>query len=293
MRVNFKLWFRKLGAWFGQKFKFIQDKLLMKVKQKEIQINLGEDMYLEAVSIQGQGSRAYQQDTFGFSAVSNKTIKVEQGYMAVLADGMGGMAHGDKISKFIVQEVLKQEIHMAQNIDMQLREIVHTISGAVYKKFEGLGGSTVIITYIDKKQLHWVSVGDSHLYIKRQGKLYLMNEEHNYLTHLYKGVLKGYLTKEEAESHKSRYGLTQFVGNDKITDIEGSYEGFRLQNQDIILICTDGISDTLSDVQINDLLMENIHESAKAIENQIIAMQNEYQDNFTALIMKWSGENGV
>lgn len=288
--MNFKIWFRKLCVWL-QKFKLSQVKVRMETCYRRIQLR--RHMTLEMTCLQGQGSRAYQQDYFGFSKIKKPKQRGQKDYIVVVADGMGGMLYGDEISKLVVQKLLEQKMSSHEEIDQQLKEMASTISSAIYERFEGLGGSTVIMTYIDGNQLHWVSVGDSHLYIKRQNKLYLMNEEHNYLSYLYYNVLKGYLTLEEARNHKSPYGLTQFMGKEKLTAIEGSYKGFTLQDQDIICICTDGVSDTLSDKQINALLTKDVMESAKAITNQIIVAKNEYQDNFTAVIMKWSGENGV
>ncbi|WP_054743273.1 PP2C family protein-serine/threonine phosphatase [Cellulosilyticum ruminicola] len=287
MNINFKLWFRKLGAWFQQRFKGTDN------KPQDIRIRLEKYMYLEVAHIQGQGSRDYQQDTFGFLPASHKKKKAYKGYRVILADGMGGMAHGDEISKLVVQEILKEKIDVKTDIDVQLRKLVNKINDTVYNTFKGEGGSTLILTYIYKNKLHWISVGDSHLYIKRQNELYLINEEHNYLTHLYKHVLKGHLTKQEADSNKSRHGLTQFIGNEQLTEMDSSLKGFELENGDIILICSDGVSDTLSQRQINELLTLDVHASAEAISSQIIAEQNKYQDNFTALIMKWSWEDGI
>ena len=70
--------------------------------------------------------------------------------------------------------------------------------------------------YLKPDGLRFVSVGDSHIYLFRKGKLYQLNRDHNYFSELLEEVKAGRMTMEEARSHPERAHLTSFVGLEEL-----------------------------------------------------------------------------
>ena len=120
---------------------------------------------LELANLQGLGSREEQQDAFGISPVSRLE---EDGLLAVLCDGMGGMAEGGRIAGETVSKMLSL---FPWKDDLAVPELIRQWSSLVYKQFRGPGGPTLVAAVLTGQALHFCCVGDSDLVLLRDGRL--------------------------------------------------------------------------------------------------------------------------
>ncbi len=233
---------------------------------------------------QSIGSREEQQDAFCFSDMLNKEEAEKYGYIAVLADGMGGMENGALAANTTVREFMNVYMSVFDgNVrDAMLKAVQSTnlqiqqISGA---------GATLCAVVIKDWCLHFVSVGDSHIYMYRNGYVRRLNKEHNYAAVLQELVEKGEMSKEEADSHPDRQSLTSYMGIDELEEIDYNSEEIHLMYGDSIMLCSDGFYRAMSDEEIAYALKNGDEGVAESMVETVLSKKIRGQDNITVLIV--------
>lgn len=235
------------------------------------------------------GKRSGQQDSLG-------TIETAGGTFAVVADGMGGLADGDRVSQCIVMTMLQDAAALsAGRNETRLYEMAAHANREVNRLLgaEGLykSGSTLIAVLVEEGCFHWVSVGDSRIYLYRGGNLLQINPEHTYETELMQQAVNGDMSFREAKKHPKRSGLTSFLGMGDLKYVDGSRRGVTSCAGDRLLLMSDGVFNTLKEEEICRVMRENadVAHAAAALEEQVLIKNNPKQDNFTAVIMEVSG----
>lgn len=248
---------------------------------------LEEDVQYKFANFQHIGKRKHQEDAFGFSNVACQEILSTKGFMAILADGMGGLANGNLASQMTVEGILKgyESLNIEESIPDQLKGIVEHVNRCIYNALRMEGGSTLAAVFIVGKSLYWISVGDSHIYLKRQGRIYQINEDHIYLKELYQQVLDQEMTKAEALSNGQRGALTEYMGKDQLDKIDMSLRAFKLEAGDKLLLCSDGVYGSLGQEEISGYLDLEIGECCNQMQQSILMKDLPYQDNLTGLII--------
>ncbi len=159
--------------------------------------------------VQHQGAREQQEDSVGFTPVNGDPM---DGFLAVVADGMGGMASGAFVSGWTVRRMLEAEIgRSGEAPEKQLCEAARRISGEIAAG-GSRGGSTMAAVYLDSAGVHICSVGDSRVYMQRGGVLTRLTEDGDYMSTLLDRVIGGELTFQQAAEDPERDSLTQFMG---------------------------------------------------------------------------------
>ena len=179
-------------------------------------------------NVQGVGLRERQEDSFAILNVSNAGALAREGLLAVVADGMGGMADGKQASESAVAALCQSFRERAEEMPVPqwFRESAHAVSDSVYEQFSGRSGTTLVAVHIQRNQLHWVSVGDSAIYLYRSGGVFQLNREHTYLNQLYtRELAEDIICKERAEQDEDARRLTAFVGIDRLTEVLGIKPG--------------------------------------------------------------------
>lgn len=232
------------------------------------------------------GSRPSQQDSYGMA-------RCKDGFFAVVADGMGGLQDGEKVSKLIVHSMVKDVKNMEQFTDH--RKLYEMLSHANFAVNQMLGpdklyksGSTVVATLIEGDCFSWVSVGDSHIYLYRNGQLILLNREHVYETELYVQAVNGRISFSDIHTDPQREGLTSFVGMGELRYIDGSYEPIPVCKGDRLLLMSDGIYGTISCDRMQEILRQegDVQKVADRIGNEVVAINKSGQDNMTVLVVE-------
>ena len=238
-------------------------------------------------SISNQGARNYQEDSFGFSSFEKENVK-KYGFTAVVADGMGGLSGGDRISAYVVSSML--EMQKSRNVTMpvhiHLAQSLRAINNGVLSS--GIkGGSTAVVVMCLPSGVHWCTAGDSRVYLFRDGRLTVLNEDSDYFNRLIEQVISGEITYEEAGEDTKKDALAQYVGYKGGITPDGNSKPFVPKKNDKLLLCSDGVYNALTAEELMEALAFNADEAANIIENKVLAKAYSNQDNFTAVVMEF------
>lgn len=239
-------------------------------------------------NMQHQGRRDYQEDSFGFSDISDPELVAKRGILAIVADGMGGLKNGKSISERAIGKFRKAFLNFspAGNIPRQLSSLVAETNHDIYETDRQKGGTTLICVYIYRNGMHWVSVGDSAIFLFRQGRLYQLNKEHNRLNELYLKFMYREITKEQLMAEPSLQGLTSNIGRRELRDLDQNLTGLRLQSGDRILLCTDGVSGRLTEKELLVAMSQGTAQAcADAMKSMVLKKNAPKQDNLTAEVI--------
>lgn len=242
---------------------------------------------------QHQGAREYQEDAFGLSDLEEDGRIPAKGYLAVLADGMGGLSYGHMASHTAVDTFLKEhsvrshEESAASFLTRALRISNVSVFDKAYQDGEEVElGTTLVAALIEQNDLYWTSVGDSCVFHYREGKLEQLNQEHVYGNQLEEQVMKGEISREEAERHPEREHLTSYLGLPEIPEVDGNNDPLVLKTNDRIVLCSDGLSGVLTEMEMKDILDNCHHDPATEMIRQVLGKEARHQDNVTVIIIE-------
>lgn len=238
---------------------------------------------LELANLQGIGSREEQQDAFGISRMARME---EDGLLAVLCDGMGGMAEGGMIAAETAAEMVAM---FPWEDDGAVPEWVRQRSGRVYQQFRGHGGTTLVAALLRGRSLSFWCVGDSDLFLLREGTLYELNVRQEFRNDLVLRALEGAFPVEDAFTDPQAGALSEYIGKEDVK-CDYTYLPFSLQPEDALLLCSDGVSDTLTLKQIREAMALPPQACCDKLEEEILAAGKPNQDNYTAIILQYHGK---
>lgn len=245
--------------------------------------------------IHGQGRRSSQQDSFGFSDTVNMASIREKGLFAVVADGMGGLEDGDRMSSMVVVSML-EGFDKSSGMDDPSSLLLKLLDDANDAVNDDLGaektgqcGSTVVSVIIRNRMLYYLSVGDSHIYLYRRGVLKQINRDHNYAAQLDEMARNGEISLDEAALDPQRAALTSFIGMGDIELVDRNEQPIPLEIGDRILLMSDGIYGTIHDEGIAYAMEEPLIRACYRINEMIYDEDKPNQDNFTCAILEITG----
>ncbi|WP_068114868.1 PP2C family protein-serine/threonine phosphatase [Tropicimonas marinistellae] len=252
--------------------------------------------FFEAASAVSVGKRTYQEDAVLFDC----PLGSDTG-LVVLSDGMGGHAAGDVASKIVLTEVFSelklqsgaseaQETGYHGVLTRAARGANDCIRAYIEDRPESLGmGATLVAGVLQGDALHWISIGDSPLYLFRGGVLQRLNEEHSFGHTMDSMVASGLMESEDAAQHPDRNCLTSVVGGGGIAEIDCPEEPFRLLNGDLLVFASDGI-EYLSNERIRTVLADWSTMSSGQIAAQLLReiekLDDPDQDNVSIVVVK-------
>ena len=147
---------------------------------------------------------------------------------------------------------------MSEDICRQLEESVRKASGEIFEKLKGTGGSTVVACVFYQEELYFVSVGDSSLYLRRNGRMFKLNQEQNMKSKKYlEQIRSGILTPQKARADPEAGTLTQFIGMEEPDWIDSAQKPLPLMDGDVVMLCTDGVAGVLEEEKIGGCLSKN------------------------------------
>lgn len=167
--------------------------------------------------------------------------------LLVVADGMGGHKAGDFASKYTV-EVVKEELKASRSGKPEaiLRKIVQVANRKLMEaassdvKLEGMGTTLVAATVIGNT-LYFANIGDSRLYLINDN-IRQLSKDHSLVEEM---VRLGGIKAEDARNHPDKNIITRAMGVK--ADVEADFYEFRIKRGDVILMCTDGLSNMVED----------------------------------------------
>jgi protein phosphatase len=221
--------------------------------------------------------------------------------LAVLADGMGGHAAGDVASKIVVSEVFSELLfqrgdarQFEARVTEALRNAAHSANAClrdhVLAQPETRGmGATLVATVVIQRNLYWLSVGDSPLYLFRDGLLIQLNEDHSMAPQIDFMVENGLMGSEEGQSHPDRNVLTSVLFGEAIPRIDCPGEPVELEDGDMLVIASDGLQH-LSTPAIKSILTAHREAESAVIADRLLdgihAIDDPDLDNVSFSIIK-------
>lgn len=243
---------------------------------------------IQAAVHQHIGARKDQQDSFG---ISDLAAYETSGVVAVVADGMGGLANGSTVSKALRDVFIQNapRIHPQANGADVLLDLATRANAHVNQILQGKerSGSTLVAALIRDGYLHFLTVGDSRLYLYRGGALIQLNREHIYQEELAVRAANQMTPLGQVRSDRQAHALTSYYGIGQLPAVDRNDEGLRLVNGDKLLLASDGVFGTLSQQQLEQFLALDVEEAAARIGEEILAINKPYQDNNTAVILEY------
>ncbi|SFJ61782.1 Stp1/IreP family PP2C-type Ser/Thr phosphatase [Thermoflavimicrobium dichotomicum] len=219
--------------------------------------------------------------------------------IAVLADGMGGHQAGDVASQKAVEEVLNYLGNVQLDIGTeekkdQLLLAVGTANDVVYKlanqntQYKGMG-TTVLAAIFDIDEVVFAHVGDSRAYILHKDKLIQLTVDHTYVN-----ILKehGQITEEEARTHPQRNMLVRAVGTNKVVEVD--LIDIPWSKNDIILLCSDGLTSMVSERDIGETLSDTMMTLDEKADKLIqLALDAGGKDNISLFLIRHTGNETI
>jgi len=240
------------------------------------------------------GSREKQEDYYGFCPLTAETDGVD-GLLLVLADGMGAYAGGSLASRVVVETFIESFCFSRGGIAERLRNSLRASERGLHEEIarqdENLKkmGSTLVGVIWTPGQLHWVSVGDSGLYLFRGGEVQRLNADHSMAPVIEALAARGEITREEAAHHPDRNALRSAIADRPLELFELRDAPFELEAGDIVLAASDGLG-SLSPGALAAQLEINAAEPADQIATALLKAVEEVgkrkQDNATVAVIR-------
>lgn len=228
--------------------------------------------------------RSTNQDDIKYRKIDDQILWV------VVCDGMGGVSGGEIASSIAVDEISKEFDDKLQtsNPETDIKSMmILAISNANRKirkaaeensEYKNMG-TTVVALVLEGRTAHVVSLGDSRAYIINNSGINQITVDHSVVQEL---VDKGEITKTEAASYPQKNIITKALGTNP--DAEPDYMNYHLRSGESILMCTDGLTNELSDEEIHSIVISNI---PCEIPDKLIEEANNRRgaDNITAALI--------
>ena len=204
----------------------------------------------------------------------------------LVADGMGGHKAGDLASEYTVAEVLEAVSKSMQTIPYQI--LKGAFQYANQKLLEKAGesdsytgmGTTLVAATVKNDAVYVVNVGDSRLY-KIGDKIEQITEDHSLVEEM---VRMGEISKEQARNHPDKNIITKAMG---VSDtVEPDYFDTDLQKGECLLMCSDGLTNMVSDRQIKEIVELRTDLESCAKELIRAANQNGGRDNIAVVLIE-------
>jgi PPM family protein phosphatase len=236
--------------------------------------------------------RENNEDSFGLAPELN---------LFVLSDGMGGLESGERASRLAVETAITHCRDSAANTSLpvfggkiegvsetssRLASAVRLANQEIYQAAQELGGkgsmgATIVAAWCLADRICLAHVGDSRAYLLRKGQFDQLTEDHSFVA---EQVRRGILTPEQASRSKMQNVLTRALGVEQHVDVDVTEE--LLVEDDICLLCSDGLFRELSEAQIAGVLGESTGAQESADRLVELANQAGGGDNITAIVLR-------
>lgn len=208
-------------------------------------------------------------------------------HIYVVADGMGGHAAGEIASRMMIEAVKAALEH--ENPDYcteeRLRSVVLDANQSIMKAsaentdYSGMG-TTVSLFYVHYGYATWAHVGDSRIYLLRDGSISQLTSDHSLVNEL---LLRRQITSQEAENYPHKNVLTRAVGVSPTLQVDTGWCDIR--ERDKFLLCSDGLTNMVSEEDIKNICWAD-QPGDKARRLVDAAIKGGGRDNITCILIE-------
>jgi PPM family protein phosphatase len=199
-----------------------------------------------------------------------------------IADGMGGAQAGEVASRLATAAL--KEGGANGGGERRIADLIQEANRRVYDRSSndpntsGMG-TTITVALVEDDQVAFGHVGDSRAYLIRDAQMEQLTEDHSLVNELLK---TGKLSREEAETHPQRSVITRALGTDPDVDVDTF--SVRAESGDLFLLCSDGLTDMVSEDSILDVVERNRDDIEGALRALVkAANRGGGQDNITVV----------
>lgn len=205
----------------------------------------------------------------------------------LVADGMGGHAAGEYASRFTVEKLVEKIKESSQTEPVALmKEAVEQVNAMLLAEANadrakaGMGTTIVAATVIGER-LYAANVGDSRLYVINEESITQITRDHSLVEEM---VRLGEMNKEDAKDHPDKNIITRAIG--VMPEVAPDFFETSLKDQDMILMCSDGLTNMINDIDIKKIVLgqrDIVEKAEKLVET---ANQNGGRDNITVVLVE-------
>lgn len=205
----------------------------------------------------------------------------------IVADGMGGHNAGDYASRYTVEKVIEtvEELENERDIEEIMQEAIYRANAYIYEKartdikLSGMG-TTLVIASIKNQEVLVANIGDSRMYVINKN-ITQITKDHSLVEEM---VTMGGLDKEAARNHPDKNIITRAIGVKEF--VLADFFEVKLEKEDKILLCTDGLTNMLDDDEIHRIVQSN--EDVETAAKALIAAANEKggRDNIAVVLIE-------
>jgi PPM family protein phosphatase len=199
-----------------------------------------------------------------------------------IADGMGGAQAGEVASRLATAALKESGVNGGG--ERRITDLIQEANRRVYDRSSsdpntsGMG-TTITVALVENDEVAFGHVGDSRAYLIRDAQMEQLTEDHSLVNELLK---TGKLSPEEAETHPQRSVITRALGTDPDVDVDTF--SVRAENGDLFLLCSDGLTDMVSEESILDVVERNRGDIDGALRALVkAANRGGGQDNITVV----------
>jgi serine/threonine protein phosphatase PrpC len=212
----------------------------------------------------------------------NEDAYVSKPPLFAIADGMGGAQAGEVASRLAAAALTESDAAGAG--EARISDLIQEANRRVYARSStdpntsGMG-TTITVALVEGDQVSFGHVGDSRAYLIRDSSMEQLTEDHSLVGEL---LRSGKLSREEADVHPQRSVITRALGTDPDVDVDT----FTIETQtgDLFLLCSDGLTDMLSEEDILELVERNREDIDAALKALVRAANRQGgEDNITVV----------
>ena len=238
---------------------------------------------LKAIAITDIGKKRKRNQDFVFAS---KQPVGNLPNLFIVADGMGGHNAGDYASKFTVETIVSEaERSVEEQPATILGKAIETANDKIReeasrnRELAGMG-TTVVAAYCKDEVLHVANVGDSRLYVINQ-QMHQITRDHSLVEEM---VRLGGIDREAARNHPEKNIITRAIGASRTVDID--FFTVKLTRGDIVLMCSDGLTNMLTDEEILHIIQSEDHICDRADALVKAANENGGMDNIAVILIE-------
>ena len=245
-------------------------------------------MKIEYAKVSALGDRQDNQDR---AAV----VVAEDAAMMLVFDGMGGHSDGARAAETGLKVV--QDLFMAATLPLfDPQGFLYMALARAHDEVVGLGQdlavdfrprATCAICVVQEDGAFWAHIGDSRIYQIRDRAVLLRSRDHSHVEVL---IQEGAITEDEAKDHPMRNFVECCIGGDApVPDMSITHK-IRLQPDDVLLACSDGLWSGLSDADMAEIGTpgeNNLVGNLKQLSMKALRVNSPYSDNTTGTALRW------